>query len=340
MGPPLQSRSHLMDILLPAKTLRRPVTGLFFLCLLLLFPKITDAHRIYQKISPDTLGTGDRFTYHLRITETDLYDKIIYPDSSAFGDDFLFHKKAIRSDASGDTLIYSLQYLGIDQPALPERYAVLIKGADTLYLTIPKLPLPYQSRVESTEALLRPLKPLFPFPFDRWPLVFLLILLFFALAFFAYRFREHFKKEAAPLLPPPPKPFENPFSLLENEISEIKKTFPDPSKEARVFYTRIGDAFRKYIERSHGFPALESTTSEVLFHLKTRLFPETTIRLLSQILQEADLVKFARRKPGAAEAQKVMGQACRLVNILKTADKQKIEALRRKHEERHAGIAS
>lgn len=59
--------------------------------------------------------------------------------------------------------------------------------------------------------------------------------------------------------------------------------------------TRVSLALRRYLGRRLGFPAVESTTSEIRRQLAGRRLPDGVARRCGELLGACDLVKFARR---------------------------------------------
>ncbi len=84
------------------------------------------------------------------------------------------------------------------------------------------------------------------------------------------------------------------FSELEQLIAEnlIEKG------DVKLFYHRISDILRRYIENRFGIHAPEQTTEEFLAGLENRKrFPDEYCLLLNKFLTHCDLVKFARHQP-------------------------------------------
>ncbi|MGH9380028.1 MAG: hypothetical protein ACRD2Z_05400, partial [Thermoanaerobaculia bacterium] len=69
------------------------------------------------------------------------------------------------------------------------------------------------------------------------------------------------------------------------------------------FHAGLSWAMRRFLGRSVGFPALESTTREVRRRLAGFHLPTETVRAAGELLTECDGVKFARRAPRAARRQ-------------------------------------
>jgi hypothetical protein len=68
-------------------------------------------------------------------------------------------------------------------------------------------------------------------------------------------------------------------------------------------YEAVADALRDYLELAEGLPARERTTTELLWSLPPRLAEGGLRRRVQEVLGEADLVKFAKLRPGAGAAK-------------------------------------
>ena len=72
------------------------------------------------------------------------------------------------------------------------------------------------------------------------------------------------------------------------------------------FYTRLADIVRQFIEGRYGLRAPERTTEEFLAEAT---LPERQLALLRTFLVEADLVKFARHRPGPDDRARAFAAA-------------------------------
>ena len=70
---------------------------------------------------------------------------------------------------------------------------------------------------------------------------------------------------------------------------------------------------REYLEKRYGIPALESTSDEILVHLKKTDCPGFVQPELKDILQNADLVKFAKALPPESFHEQAMSFARNLI---------------------------
>jgi hypothetical protein len=87
-------------------------------------------------------------------------------------------------------------------------------------------------------------------------------------------------------------------------------------KEGRVkeYYSSITDTIRLYIEERFGVFALESTTDEIMAAFRTQVVDPESKNKLQQLLQLADLVKFAKMAPIEMEHQFTLQNAFDFVN--------------------------
>ncbi len=293
------------------------------------------AQHAISSIDQDTLRTGDLVIYQVWLSGIDGFDEVIYPDSASFAPDFHIRNVRAESDQYGDSLTYTLRYFGVDRESVPEMFAGLVRGSDTLLVAIPAVPFIYKSRVDDPGADLRPLKPIFPFFRSWWTFILLGLLLALVAAWLLYRYRRKFIPEQKPVPRPVVRlePFRNPLDDLRRELDRIQYAFKEPEKQAKQFYTELGDAFRSYIERTYQHPALESTTRELMKYLESSRIDEEIAELLQNLLQEADLVKFAKYAPNESDCRSVMNSALKLYEQILNSDRYRIAVLRRRHEE-------
>ena len=95
------------------------------------------------------------------------------------------------------------------------------------------------------------------------------------------------------------------------------------NNKVKEYYSELTDIVRGYIESEIKVSALEKTTDEIIDTLTDFNNAETietskeTIKKLKALLQEADLVKFAKSKPLAIEIEEDRKDAEDIVNNLK-----------------------
>ncbi len=99
----------------------------------------------------------------------------------------------------------------------------------------------------------------------------------------------------------------------------------------KIYYTELTDIVRTYIEKDIYIPALESTTNELIdtindFNESSKLgISKETIRELKEVLESADMVKFAKSKPIVEEIKAHRNLSERILQNLKPAKEIKNE---------------
>jgi hypothetical protein len=110
------------------------------------------------------------------------------------------------------------------------------------------------------------------------------------------------RKKILPEILQPAESVVPPDVLALSQLDELERSgIPESPEEIKIFYTRIVDIFRAYLARVKGVVTMERTTEEILGDLAA---DRTSLRLLDplrEFLEDADLVKFAKRVPSRSE---------------------------------------
>jgi hypothetical protein len=148
------------------------------------------------------------------------------------------------------------------------------------------------------------IKGLVPLPYNLWWLwVLLLMAVAAAVVFWLWKRRR--PASAITAIPPP-----TPYEVAIRALQRLREENP-PVEE---FYTRLSDIVRQYLEGQLGLRAPERTTEEFLFEASRDHALSTEHKeLLGAFLQESDLVKFARFRPGADDRQRAFDAAEKFV---------------------------
>ncbi len=89
---------------------------------------------------------------------------------------------------------------------------------------------------------------------------------------------------------------------------------------AKDFYSELSDILRRYLERRFQIEALEQTTFEILRTLKEKEFETAVIDKTKRVLEEADLVKFAKVVPPRSLADELGGEIEAIVQMTKLVE--------------------
>ena len=126
----------------------------------------------------------------------------------------------------------------------------------------------------------------------------LLVFVFSLLLSILYVLIRQYKKKKAALLEEIP-----PFDRAIQELKALENELPQAQEEYKQYYSKLTDVVRRYLEEAAAIDALESTSDELLDKLELRKDAATldlsleTLNNLKKVLQNADLVKFARSAP-------------------------------------------
>lgn len=158
----------------------------------------------------------------------------------------------------------------------------------------------------------------------------LLVLIIVAIIYIA---RKLMRKES--ILPAPkPKPVEPPYVIALRELQQLKEEKLWQTDRLKPFYTRLTDILRVYIEGRYGVRAMEETSDDILKDMRAHLSErDGAMKNLVQILQTADLVKFAKVKPLPNENDLCMMNALLFVEQTRPVEVTSLEEQRKEGEE-------
>ena len=107
------------------------------------------------------------------------------------------------------------------------------------------------------------------------------------------------RNKKKPLFQRPPKPKLPPHVIALQELDKLKTEELWQHEKVKDYYTRLTDIVRVYIEERFAITAMEQTTSEILTGFKGEVVPieAKSFNELKEILEVADLVKFAKLTP-------------------------------------------
>ena len=116
---------------------------------------------------------------------------------------------------------------------------------------------------------------------------------------------------------PPPKeefvPERAAHEVALEKLDELKKEELWQQGEVKTYQDRVSDIVREYIEARWGVPALEYTTDEVHQAFARIPIARELVRMLIELLERADLAKFAKGEPLPEEHEESMRTAVRFV---------------------------
>lgn len=292
------------------------------------------AQTVNEYAPDDSLRVGDTFDFSITLNRDQDYDQILFPDTSSFTSNFEIRSQSqFKVSSFKDSVHYELQFFGTVDTTLPELPVLLVQDQDTTVLYTNPVPIAFHSVLAEDEEEFRPLKPIYEFALAWWPYILAFILLCIA-AYYLYQYLTK-KEEETPTTEPKtfiPTPFTNPLKRLQQSIAQLQNTELATPEDFKAFYIDLGDSIRRYFEDLHNIPALESTSREIIQNLKTRSIDKDLVDKTRSVLQEADMVKFAKFTPTIEQAERALQKAEIFLNRAKEIDGPRVEHLRRKHQ--------
>lgn len=276
--------------------------GMFFL---LLVPAGGQLIRVQSLVSTDSLMIGEQITYTLKV-DADSELKFLLPQIQDTLSSELEVLSLLSSDTtvSGDRTVIDYNYMITSF----ESGSQIVPAQEVLYKwggeidTARSMPLiinVYDPVVDTTQQI-KPIKPPINTPLSFKELLPWLaggmgvLLIVGAVIWLILRYLrrkknpEKYKQKAL-----------DPAHVVAfRELDKLKDEQIWVKGEVKQYYSRLTEITRQYIERQYDIPAMESTTEEILQAFR-RANPEDQLLddILKELLELADLVKFAREDP-------------------------------------------
>ncbi|MGY8942750.1 MAG: hypothetical protein ACKVHV_01735 [Flavobacteriales bacterium] len=272
--------------------------------ILLFISTISFAQKPMVKAEIDTtnIRIGEQFQLKISVAET---QNVIIPKIQLKGLEII---DSTRIDTIKNSLIRRYILTGFDSGAfyIPQQQIFVKNQAfltDSLLINIATI------AIDTLKVKKFPIKSIKkePYTFDDFRIYIYFILAILAIiGFWIYWFviKKRKETEDAPTYRTLP-----PFEEAILRLNELDEKLLWQNNKVKEYYSELTEIVRGYIERELKVPALENTTDEVLAMIKDFKNADSietskeTIKKLKDLLQEADLVKFAKSKPLAIEIE-------------------------------------
>ena len=268
-----------------------------------------NAPKISGTVEPDSIGIGDRFLYTIEV-ERDLMQEVYFPDfkQSVEHYEMIEDRPVDTLSREGRKLKLRKSYLmaafqeGIHN-VLPEVMYLdkniidTLRGEDTLRLMVTTF------EIDSTSHTIFDIKPqrTLKFKFGEisgyvtWTIIAIIILVLLFLV--AKRILAHYGKSFSDIFKPAP-----PLPPHEIALRDLKKLHSErlwQEDKHKLYYSGLTDILRAYIAGQFGVGALEMTSDEIIEAMRGVEIPQKQKMDLTELLRDADLVKFAKAMPEA-----------------------------------------
>lgn len=290
----------------------------YILPIFLLITAITFAQnpKVKAQIETSQIKIGEQFNLKISVNET---QNVILPKLELKGLEVI---DSVQTDTINDMIIQKYVITGFDSGAfyIPQQHIFIRNQA---YLTDSLLVNVATVAIDTTKVKKFPIKSIKaePYVFDDFKLyIYILLAALAIIGFWIYWFviRKRKVEEDTPtyrVLPP--------FEEAIFKLNELDEKLLWQNNKVKEYYSELTEIVRGYIERELRVPALEKTTDEIVGMLKdfndadTIKTSKETILKLKELLQEADLVKFAKSKPLAIEIEEDRKDALDIISNLK-----------------------
>ena len=195
--------------------------------------------------------------------------------------------------------------------------------------TLPTNQIPIEVRTIQTDSTyLAPIKNIIEEPFkisDVFPYA-LGLLGFIALLFFGrYFFKKKNQPKEVEVVPEIKRPA---HEIAFEKLEQLKKDKLWQQGKIKEYQSQLTYIVREYLENRYDIQALESTTDDILPQLKNANIPDEFSPKLREMLQLADLVKFAKAEPPIEAHDRLMSYAESFVRQTKKSVLQNVEEKR------------
>ncbi len=278
----------------------------FCLCMFFLLLSTFNLHaqEVSASVDTTTIKIGEQITYELSV-EAAREDLVVFPEGQTFSPLEMTEAYAIDTSEISDryrlTREYALTQFDSGSYTIP-RQLVLIN--DREFRTDSFSVVVNDVVVDTTKQKMFPIKPAVEVPpafgIPAWLWWLLGIIILGVVIYLLYRSRKK-RKEAAKQLPP--------YERALFELKQLDDSHLLEQREIKEYYSQLSAAVRRYLDGDIYDHALESTTNELIAYLEAerdrgRLKLEnTTIGRLKEILERADLAKFANSRPDVLTAK-------------------------------------
>jgi hypothetical protein len=291
------------------------------------------AFQVHSSISPTSASVGDRFTWHVAVDAPELSRVSIKEPFTKAGDEsgsWTLVSRSEPKDTEGAKGVHtrSIDYVltnfdtGVTsspQAAVsyspPNNAPELVKFSSVVPVHINSL---LTSGTMEIQAATPPVSLPIPLAFKISVLV-LVGLVLLLIAYLLWRkFGRHISNMMSGALSP------EQAALLE--LERIEKDRLIDQKKFREFYTRLSDAVRGYVGDAMNVKSRDLTSYELLSSLTRKADEQPAadeqryndmLTRLDGLLEEADLVKFARATPDVSRCRTSLSRGREIVELLK-----------------------
>ncbi|MBP9990905.1 MAG: hypothetical protein KBT45_05705 [Bacteroidales bacterium] len=197
-------------------------------------------------------------------------------------------------------------------------------GNDSIQLTVNDVP-----NVDTTKADIRDISPIMKEPYTFWEIFrWILLAIVVAALIFGICYIVKRKKANQPIISIPKAPPLPADQKALNDLEALRLKQLWQQGRIKEYHTELTDIVRNYLEKRYGIASTEMTsdqTIEQFNNVHRNTTDSNASALLADILQTADMVKFAKSEPLPYEHDRSMNNATEFIRKAE-ADKSATEA--------------
>ena len=276
--------------------------ALSFLIYILMICSVWSQDKAVLNVAVDStqIKIGAQLNYTLQV-KADSTAQVFFPENPIFAPFELLEESPIDTLRTQSHFLYTKKYALIHFDSgnyfIPQQQ-VKVDGFSKIANLIPIRVNPVV--VDTTKQKLFDIKPLSQVDknYDTlisrvlWGLVIALLVIGTSYTYLFQKRRKELRERELP-----------PFDRALEELKALESVQPSEQDEYKLYYSRLTDVVRRYLEEEAKIDALESTSEELLIKLELRKDAGTldldraTLKSLKEVLKTADLVKFAKSMP-------------------------------------------
>lgn len=221
-----------------------------------------------------------------------------------------------------------------------KRQTIAVTSFDSGYYVIPPVLFPYKTEgvatfdsvkteptslrvqgvaVDTSEAI-QPLAGIRNVPYtlaELWPYI-LGGLLVIGLIILGYYLYKRWRQQPAKPVQQVKKPERPAHEVAFEKLQELEQKKLWQSGEVKQYHIELSEIFRDYLERRYRFQALELTTGEIIDELKEHINEPGLRNKSKEVLELADLVKFAKYVPHKDENEEIIQKTYDIIGETKS----------------------
>ena len=311
--------------------MRRFFITLFFATIIFVVGAQTP--KVDARISPDSIMIGDRFEYIIDV-EKDLVQVVEFPvfEQAEGGLELVSSETIDTLERDGRKLKLRKRYvlttfdegkysMGVAKVLYADKNIIdTLSSRDSMFLHVSTF------QIDSTSQSINDIKPQMGMPFKfvemkgylMWGVVAMLILLLILYA--VKRILSHYGKNIGDMFKPtPPQP---PHLIAIKALEGLHNQKLWQNSKHKQYYSGLTDILRNYIVGRYGIGAMEMTTDEIIDAMKVIDLPQKSLMDFTAIIQDSDLVKFAKAEPNAEQNEAYYLKAYYFVEETKEVDEE------------------